>query len=290
LSRAVAALLLFAAACASGSGEDTTAVTTAYPLTWLVQEIAPDFDVESLSSHGQDPHDMELTPQQRAGVERAGLVVYLGDIDFQPQVEAAMGSAQGEVVSAAAVIGQERLLRTPDGVAVDPHFWFAPALLAEVAEAVRTAAAAANPAQDDAYTANYQRVMAELDQLDTEVSELLSSCRHDQVVVGHEAFAYLLEPHGLTQHGISGAGGHSEASPRDISALAAKVRELGLPAVLSEPVEGRTDAEAVAREAGVEVVEILSLDIVEDEDAQRGYPALLIEQAQAVARAAGCGR
>jgi zinc transport system substrate-binding protein len=108
------------------------------------------------------------------------------------------------------------------------------------------------------------------------------------VVVAHEAYQYLLAPHGLTEHGISGAGGHSEASPQDIADLAAMVRDMGLPAVLSEPVEGRTDAEAVAAEAGVEVLDIYSLDIVEEAQAAKGFPALLREQAEAVATAAEC--
>ena len=107
--------------------------------------------------------------------------------------------------------------------------------------------------------------------------------------VGPEAFAYLLEPYGLTQRGISGAAGHSEPSPQDIRALADEIEAQALPAVLSEPVEGRTDAEAVAREAGVDVIEVWSLDIVDSEQAQRGYPALLEEQARAVATAAQCG-
>ena len=289
MSRVVAVLVLLAAACTSaGDSSAPTAVTTVYPLTWLVEEIAPDMAVTSLAAKGQDPHDLELTPQQRAAVERAGMVVYLGDIGFQPQVEEAINASGAPTVSASATLGEGALLSGGEE-GVDPHLWFDPSLMAELAVAVGDAAAESNESQAATYRANALRVAAELGQLAGQVKALLSDCTHDEVIVGHEAFAYLLAPHGLEQRGISGAGGHSEASPQDISALAAQIEAKGLPAVLSEPVEGRTDAEAVAREAGVEVIEILSLDIVDAEQAAQGYPALLLEQARAVAAAAECG-
>lgn len=124
--------------------------------------------------------------------------------------------------------------------------------------------------------------------LDADVDAVLGDCRFDTVVVSHAAYAYLLEPHGITQEGVSGPGGHAGASPQRVAELAATIAQAGIPAVLSEPVEGRRDAEAVAREAGVDIIEILSLDVVDEERAARGYPDLLREQAQAAARAAGC--
>ncbi len=59
--------------------------------------------------------------------------------------------------------------------------------------------------------------------------------------------------------------------------------------LFDEHVEGRTDAEAVAREAGVDVVDISSLDILAPEQQGKDFPALLVEQAEAVAVAAECG-
>lgn len=301
------ALALAVAACVPTSGTDDapSAVATAYPLTWLVETIAPRFEVVSLAARGQDPHDLELTPQQRAAVEQSDLVVYLGDIDFQPQVETAMSGAEGVVVSAADVLGDERLRtvasdhddehdaaaseHADEGDAIDPHIWFDASLMARLAISVGDAAAEADPAHAVEYRNNAERVEQDLFELATHVAERLADCRHNEVVVSHEAYEYLLAPHDLTQHGISGAAGHSEASPQDIARLALQIRDLGLPAVLSEPVEGRTDAEAVAAEAGVEVIDIYSLDIVDDEQAERGYPALLLEQAEAVAAAAECG-
>lgn len=290
---------LFATACAPGQASSSlTAVATVYPLTWLVEQIAPDAEVTSLAAQGQDPHDQELSPQQRALLEQADLVAYVGQIGFQPQVERAVGGAAGAVVSVADVVGPEALRPLENGhdddahddeEAVDPHFWFDARLMASVALEVGDAAARADAANAAAYRESARRVSAELESVAAEIQDLLRSCRHDSVVVGHEAYGYLVEPHGLEQHGISGAAGHSEASPADIGELVTEIREQQLPAVLTEPVEGRADAEVVAREAGVELIDIFSLDIVDDEQAAKGFVELLTEQAQAVARAAECG-
>ena len=291
MSRFAVLLLAALMACSTSDAGDAgaQAVATVYPLAWIVGEVAPDLEVDSLAARGQEPHDLELSPSQRAVVERAPLLVYLGDIGFQPQVEDAIAGASGEAVSAAEVIGDDALLRTDDGGQIDPHLWFDPSLLVDVATQIGEAAARAFPDRAQEYRDNAERVARQLDELAQEVDRLLERCRHDEVVVSHEAYAYLLTPHGLTQSGISGAGADSEASPQDIRALSARVREEGLPAVLSERIEGRSDATAVAREAGVELIEISALDIVTQEQAARGFPALLLAQAQAVATAAGCG-
>ena len=284
---AVIALLL--AGCATDASEgQPSIVATVYPLAWVAEQIAPAAEVTSLVAGGQDPHDQELTPQQRGVLEQASVVTYVGEIGFQPQIEAALTPGDG-VVSAADAIGQGGLRPLDGGDGSDPHFWFDARLLAKVATALGEAIATADAENAAQYRTAAQRVAAELEDAAEEVDGLLGDCRHDTVIVGHEAFAYLLEPYGITQQGISGGGEHSEASPADIANLVRTIREEGLDSVLTEPVEGRTDAEAVAREAGVDLIEVYSLDIIEEEQAAKGFPQLLREQAQAAAQAAGCG-
>jgi len=291
---------------AAGSSREVAAVASVYPLAWLAEQVAPDAEVTSLASGGQDAHDLELTPTERALVERADVVLYLGNIGFQPHIEEAVDTRSRGVVSVVGAIDPEMLLtleahqghQDEGGVehstagpakAVDPHVWFDAGLMADVTEHIGEAFAAADPRNANAYAANAARVAAELRALDDEIGELLSGCAIDTVVVSHEAYAYLLRPHGLTQEGISPAGGHSDPSPRDIARLAAEVRMLGIRTVLTEPVEGRSGAEAVAREAGVRTDGIYSLDIVNERHADTGYPELLRQQAQVVAGAADCG-
>ncbi|MGI8873653.1 MAG: metal ABC transporter solute-binding protein, Zn/Mn family [Egibacteraceae bacterium] len=315
------------------AGAGVTAVTTVYPLAWMAETIAPEADLTYVGSRGQDPHDLELSPSDRALFETADVVLYMGDIDFQPQVEDAVSASTGEVVDATGVVGEDALLaiaeephddhaeegaddhaddehtddeHTDEGddhaddehadegdehadEGVDPHIWFDAGLMGDVATATGEAFAAADPDNADAYTANAQVVVDELTALDEEIDGLLSGCRLDAAIVSHEAYAYLLAPRDLEQEGISGAGGHTEATPQRIAELVEQIAEQEIDTVLTEPVEGRTDAEAVAREAAdVELVEIYSLDIVPEELETEGYPTLLRQQAEAFAQALDC--
>ncbi|HUH06701.1 MAG TPA: metal ABC transporter substrate-binding protein, partial [Egibacteraceae bacterium] len=176
-----------------------------------------------------------------------------------------------------------------EGDGIDPHIWFAPSVMAQFAIAVGEAFAQADPAAAGQYRDRADGVAATLDGLHREIDELLADCRHDTVIVSHEAYAYLLSERGIRQEGVSGAGGHGEATPQRIAALVDTIRRDRITAVLTEPVEGRQDAESVAAEAGVDLIQIYSLDIVDDQQRASGYPQLVLEQAEAVARALECG-
>lgn len=299
--------LLLAAGCSSApgdtGGEETdgrvTAVATVFPLAWLATEVAPDADVTFLGSRGQDPHDLELSPNDRAQLETADVLLYMGELDFQPQVESAVASARGEVVDAAAVAGPDRLRGFEhghegdvdggheEGEAVDPHLWFDPLVMADVALEVGAAFATADPKEAATYEENAAALAARFRDLDAELDDVFSDCRHDTAITSHEAYAYLLEPRGLHQEGISGAGGHGDASPQRLAELTERIREEQVAAIAAEPVEGRADAEALAGEAGVEIVEVDPLEVAPAQE--RGLIELLRDQAAAFATVLGCG-
>lgn len=290
------------AGSASGVGGSLAGVATVFPLAWIAEQVAPAADVAFLGARGQDPHDLELSPGDREAIETADVLVYMGELDFQPQVEQAVAGASGEVVSVADVAGAPRLLpfgeddhaaddetdHADEHAAVDPHAWFDAGIMADVARQVGEAFAAADPDHTDEYAANAEAVAGELEALQAEVDELLDQCRFDTVIVSHDAYAYLLTPRGLRQEGISGAGGHGEASPHRLAELTERIREQGIPAIAAEPLEGRADAEVLAGESGAELVEIDPLEVADDEQLAAGYPEALREQAESFATALDC--
>lgn len=286
------------------SGEGLTVVASVYPLAWVAEQLAPGAEVVLLTEAGDEPHDIDLTPRSREAIETADLVLYMGDIGYQPQVEDAVGDRGGETVSFAEAVGEGAVRERAAGgddddhdddhghedEAVDPHAWFDAELMAEVTEAAGAALASADASGADGYQEAAEALAADFRDLAAEISDLLGDdCAHDRVVVSHEAYAYLLRPHGLRQEGISGSGGHGPASPQRIAELVRLVRDEGMDHVLAEPVEGREDAQAVAAEADAEVLDIRSLEVIDDEAlAGQGFLELLGEQARTTARALGC--
>ena len=289
---------------AAEAGAGLTAVSPVYPLQWVAQQVAPAAEVSLLTDQGEDPHDIELSPRDRELIEVADAVLYMGDLDYQSQVETAVEAASGHVVSFAEAVGTETLRtwadhdhshdddHAHDDTAYDPHAWFDAAGMAVTTRAIGEAFAEIDPDAAETYTENADALAAEFVDLDSEISEMLGgSCTYDYVVVSHEAYAYLLEPFGHEQEGVSGAGGHGPASPQRIAELADRIADEGIEYVLTEPIEGREDAEGVAQEAGVELLEIYSLEVVDEQDHfdTHGFLELLRQQAETAATALDCG-
>ncbi|MBW3557453.1 MAG: metal ABC transporter substrate-binding protein [Actinobacteria bacterium] len=307
MTRLIVVLALVAAVvtgCGGGVGlaDDgaVSAVAAVYPLAWLAERVAPEADVSLLTAGGAEAHDLDLTPRQRSGIERSDVVLYVGDIGYQPQVEEAVRSASGEVVSLSDVAGG-RVLRAAEDAhgdeeggehgeeAVDAHMWFDPEIMADAAGRVGLAFAAADPAAAATYRENASKVRDELVALGGELKDLLGGpCPLNEVVVSHRAYGYLLRPFGHTQHGVTGINPEAGASSSKLGELIAEIKAQGIGHVVAEPVEGRKDAEAVAREAGVQVLEVSPLDAVTDNEAGTAFPELVRQQARQFATALGC--
>lgn len=297
------------------AGQGLVVVTSTFPAAWLAERIAPGVQLVHLAPGGQSVHDLRLSPGDRTDLTSADVVVFVGEVGFQPQLEEAVADAEGEVVSFAEV-ADDRLLPFPDqdgdagdhhddaagdgpeagdgaepddeGIA-DPHVWFEPAIMQDVAGAVGDAFAAADPDRASAYRANAEAAAAELAEVGAHADQRLGGdCARDAAIVSHEAYQYLLEPYGHEQVGISGAGGHAEATPQRLAELTERIEEHDITAVLVEPLEGRRDAEALAREADVELVDVHPLGSVDDETRARGLPEMLTEQIDAFADVLAC--
>lgn len=295
---------------ATGAGEELEAVAAIYPLAWVAGQVAPEAEVNLLNEGAQEAHDIELSPMQRAATETADVVLYLGDIGYQPQVEEAVPASEGEVVSAAEVAGDQALLagaaeahdhegeeghgeehehESEQTGGVDPHLWFDPEIMAEVAAATGEAFAAADPGNAETYRQNAARVNAELAEVGEDLGAILGGeCRFEEAIVSHAAYAYLLKPHGKTQHAVTNVGAESDASAGELAEVVEEIRAEGFTYVLAEPVEGRAGAEAVANEADVELLDIFPLDAVSDEQAATGLPDLVRAQAETFATALNC--
>jgi ABC-type Zn uptake system ZnuABC Zn-binding protein ZnuA len=87
---------------------------------------------------------------------------------------------------------------------------------------------------------------------------------------------------------VTDVGAEGDASAAELAAIVSEIRTEGFTHVLAEPSEGRNGAEAVVREAGVELLEIVPLESVTDEQAATGLPDLVRAQAASFATALGC--
>jgi len=260
---AVTALALLAG-CGGGAGGATAAptgagriqvVTTTPVLTDFVRTIGgPDVDVYSVLRPNVDPHDYEATPADLEAVADADVIVKNG-VGLEKWFEDAIASAdpKGTIVDASTGVP----LRSEDGGEADPHIWQDPRNAQMMVAGIARALEAADPAKAAAIEERTAAYTTELQSLDADVAAQLAALPNKKLVTNHDAFGYYVARYGLDFVGavVPSFDSQAELSQRDINDLVAAVKAQGVKAIFSEASLPPKAAEAIAKEAGVKVVE-----------------------------------
>lgn len=262
-----------------------------YPLEFLATEIAGErAAITSLTPPGVTPHDLELSPAQLAGLERADLVFYQSG--FQQAIDdalAVISPAHTLDAAAHAALLPWVTADLPDDDALDhhededhghdsdhedetedhshkhhhedehdhdhsgydPHFWLDPQRLIAVANALRDELSDIDPAGAQEYQQNTAALVAALTELDQAFTAGLSQCQQDTIIVTHSAFGYWEARYGIHQLAITGFSPQDEPSPARLVELTKIIDELGITTVFFETLVSPKVAQTLAAESGV---------------------------------------
>ena len=292
-----AALMLITACASNDEGvqdADLTVVTGVYPLEWLAEEIGGDrVAVVQLTEPGAEPHDLELTGRQVGEVGEADIAFYVDGL--QPAVDEAVEQEApdsaldvSEVVELRPAADHDHDHGDHEHGDHDPHFWLDLDLMAETAEALADRMSEVDPEGAELYEDNLAEVTTELSALGQEYDQGLESCDSREVVVGHTAFTYLTEAHGLEQIGTSGVDPENEPSPTQIAAITDIVDERDITTVFTEPLMPGATAETIASETGAQVRVLDPLEGVTEDSPGDDYPSIMRGNLAALTEALGC--
>jgi len=248
------------AATGTSAGAPTTSakvhvVTTTPVLTDFTRNVGGDaVDVYSVLKSNVDPHDYEPTPADLEAVADADVVVKNG-VGLEKWFEDTIQSAEpkGTIVDASTGVS----LRHEDGGDADPHIWQDPRNAEIMVANITHALAAAAPAQAAGFEQRAAAYTAELAALDADVAGQIATLVNKKLVTNHDAFGYYVDRYGLDFVGavVPSFDSQAELSQRDINDLVAAVKAQGVKAIFSESSLPPKAAEAIAKEAGVKVVE-----------------------------------
>jgi zinc transport system substrate-binding protein len=266
-------------AAAFAAGGDSTrprrndVVAAFYPLAYAAEQVgAPGFHVTNLTPAGAEPHDLELSPNDVAAVKEAGLVLLMGH-GFQPQLERAARSANGETLALLDGAGVDRLGN-------DPHVWLDPiryvALVRSIGRALHAEASA-------------NRLVARLHVLDREYRAQLAHCARRELVTSHAAFGYLAQRYGLRQISVEGLNPEAEPAPHALARVVARVRESGATTVFAEPLASPRVARTVSRETDARVAVLDPLEGLTPRALSRGADYFTVMRANLAALRRGLG-
>ncbi|MGX1269840.1 metal ABC transporter substrate-binding protein [Streptomyces phaeoluteigriseus] len=248
---------------AAGGSDKFDVVASFYPMAFLAEQIGGDHvKVTSLTEPGQEPHDLEISAQQRTQLEKSDAALYLKGL--QPSVdEAVTQSGIKTKIDAATLTSLEEHGTEVGGHAAehdeehgheeaggkDPHIWLDPVKYAEVAEGVGKAFEKADPDHAAEYRKNTADLVTKLGTLDTEFKNGLADTRTKVFITTHAAFGYLAERYGLTEEAISGLDPESEPSGARVKELEKMAKADGVTTVFYETLVSDKTAKTIAGDA-----------------------------------------
>ncbi len=205
-------------------------------------------------------HDYSLNVRQVRAAEQAQVIVLSG-----AGLEDGLFSFadSGKLVDAS--IGIHLLCPTEDAGhdhahhhKYDPHYWLSPELAKGMAENIRDGLAEHYPEYQALFSANFTKLLEELDRLQEYGQETLSplSCR--ELITFHDGFAYFAAAFDLTVLEAVEEESGSEASAQELKHLITLVQAHRLSAVFTEENSSASAADVIARETGAAV---FSLDM-----------------------------
>jgi zinc transport system substrate-binding protein len=290
--RRLLGLLLFGAvfaACGSSrsnaSDGRTQVVAAFYPLAEAARQVGgTEVHVDDLTPPGAEPHDLEITTKQVDKIESADAVFVMGH-KFQPAVEDAAKQRNKHTVRILDRIPATK--QRPD----DPHVWLDPVQMNRIVAIVERELAKVDPAHATTYAANADRYTTRLDGLDRQYAAGFADCDRKEIVTSHEAFGWLAQRYGLTQHAIGGIDPDQEPSANRIAQLSDLTRRDGVTTIFTETLVSPRVADALAREAGGLKTEVLNpLEGLTDSEREHGddYVSVMRDNLHTLRTALGC--
>ena len=264
---------------ADGAGPAPLVATTTI---WadVTSHVACGEPVESIVPAGADAHQFEPSLRDRERLTKAGAVVVNG-AGLEETLADLVSAAAGEGVP---VVELAEHVNVIDG---DPHVWQDPRRVLAAVDAIEQAVVAAGrDAGKIAACADAYR--AELTTLDEEIAATLAPIPPERrvLVTNHDAFAYFADRYDFEIIGtvIPSSSTLGEGSAGQLAGLADAIEQHQVPTIFAERLGSATEAEALAKRLGVDVVELDS-DALESDGPAGTYTGMMRANATAIATA-----
>lgn len=220
-----------------GTSDRLKIVTTTGMVTDMVEQIvANDADVEGLLQVGVDPHLYSPTAADVRALAEADVIVYSG-LHLEAQMEDAIHQEDKTVIAVTDGLDSDQLLH-PDGTDAhpDPHVWNDLKLWIACVEHTAEQLGKADPDHAASYAQRAAEYVAELEELDEYVRQVISSIPEDQrfLVTAHDAFSYFERAYEIPVRAVQGITTTSEPATSDINDLVQFLIENRVPAVFVE--------------------------------------------------------
>ncbi|MHB8156520.1 MAG: metal ABC transporter substrate-binding protein [Desulfocucumaceae bacterium] len=271
-------------------------ITTIFPLYDFSSNIGGDrIEIYNLLPPGAEPHHWEPSPGDLLKVGKADVFIFSG-AGLESWVEGVLGntdstrimvvdSSQGlnllegnkEEQEEHGAVGGHEINAVHSGT--DPHIWLDPVNAQMMVDNILAGLVKADPANKDYYTENATKYKSRLSELDERYKAGLSGAKIKYFVVSHDAFGYMARRYGLEQLPLRGLSADSEPSPARMAEIIGLIKKYGIKHIFYETLVSPKVSEAIAREAGVEILVLDPVGGLTEEEVARGKNYITLMEA-----------
>lgn len=236
-------------------------IASFYPLYEFTKNIARDkADVSVFTPVGVEPHDWEPSTQDLVALENSDVFVYNG-----------MESYVGKIINQyPSVLFVEASQGINLGANSDPHIWLDPVLAKDQVMMIKDSLIKVDPNNAQYYEDNANTYSEQLDELDNTIRAELTNCKKDTIVPFHDAFSYFGSRYGIKIHALSGIIPESEPTAADLKNLIDFVKQNQVKVIFAEELVDPKLAQALADEAGVQIMTLSPLEGLSKDEMSSG--------------------
>lgn len=254
------------------TSKQITVTTSFYPLFYFAQYIGGShIHVTNITPAGAEPHDYEPTSADIIAIEQSKLLLLNGN-GLESWGDRIEQNVPTKIVRVGDGLAKQSM--NEDGKTVsDPHIWLSPKIAETMVQKISDALTEVDPAHAADYRNNTDTLLANLQKLDATFETQLTSCKTRSFITSHEAFGYLASSYNLQQISITGISPESEASQKDIAAIADFVKKNNIQYIFFESLVSPKLSETLAQETGTTTLVLDPLEDLtqQDIDAGRNY-------------------
>jgi zinc transport system substrate-binding protein len=300
------ALVGLLAGCGSNSGEKQEAasgiqiVASLFPQYDFAREIVGEYGTVSLLlDPGMESHSFDPTTADMKEINGADLFLYTGpeletwvaqiedsfseDLRVVDLSENLMETLEAELHESETKAEQQTAEGESHQHAVDPHIWTNPVYAMDMVQTICDAVCDLDPEHADRYRANTEAYLAQLENLDKTIEEIVETgVRREVVHGGRFALYHFAKRYGLTFYAAyDSCEAQMEPSAKTVAELTKKVKEEGIPVVFYEELTEPKVARSICEETGAQLLLLHSCHNVSAEEFQQGVTYLDLMQQNA---------
>ena len=252
------------------------------PYVYFVKKIAEDtVDVQAMIPPNSNPHLFEPTPHQITLATHADIWFKIGEafekylIDFLKRNNSMLVMSDLREQIELIPYEQSQCLCHDHIDFKDVHIWTSPRLAKTQAKTIANVLIEKYPENKELYSKNLSSFLLELDLLDIEINQKLSSLKGSSFLISHPAFGYFCKDYGIHQVSIEYQG--KDPTLKKLSGIFEEAKEKNIKKVFVQAQYNNKGASFIAEKMGlgVEFVDPYSVDYAEN---LKNFADLLIKE------------